>query len=148
MECPKGLRNGPCGGSTPEKCYVDATRPCIWYRIYLRSESMGRTDRLMEILPPLDWSKVGGETWLDVIRKVRQRGFGKALRSLFWSSEKRRQFWNSLFLEIRQPDWWRGDDKPHPALPHKPVSRLEEKLAAGQFVVTSEVAPPLSASPD
>ena len=23
MECPKGLRNGPCGGSTAEKCYVD-----------------------------------------------------------------------------------------------------------------------------
>ena len=20
MECPKGLRNGPCGGSTPEHC--------------------------------------------------------------------------------------------------------------------------------
>ncbi|MEN6392593.1 MAG: methylenetetrahydrofolate reductase C-terminal domain-containing protein, partial [Anaerolineaceae bacterium] len=29
MECPKGLRNGPCGGSTPEQCYVDKTRPCI-----------------------------------------------------------------------------------------------------------------------
>jgi len=24
MECPKGMRNGPCGGMTPEKkCYVD-----------------------------------------------------------------------------------------------------------------------------
>ncbi len=21
MTCPKGLRNGPCGGSTPERCY-------------------------------------------------------------------------------------------------------------------------------
>jgi len=29
MECPKGLRNGPCGGSTPERCYVDESRPCI-----------------------------------------------------------------------------------------------------------------------
>ena len=27
MECPKGNRNGPCGGSTAEKCYVDETRP-------------------------------------------------------------------------------------------------------------------------
>lgn len=25
LECPKGLRNGPCGGSTPEHCYVDDT---------------------------------------------------------------------------------------------------------------------------
>ena len=22
MECPKGMRNGPCGGSSSEKCYV------------------------------------------------------------------------------------------------------------------------------
>ena len=34
MECPKGMRNGPCGGSTKEKCYVDESRPCIWYKIY------------------------------------------------------------------------------------------------------------------
>ncbi len=27
MECPKGLRNGPCGGSTPEHCYVDEDPP-------------------------------------------------------------------------------------------------------------------------
>ena len=27
MECPKGARNGPCGGSTSEHCYVDETRP-------------------------------------------------------------------------------------------------------------------------
>jgi len=33
MECPKGVRNGPCGGSTREHCYVDETRPCIWYAI-------------------------------------------------------------------------------------------------------------------
>ncbi|MCK4750321.1 MAG: methylenetetrahydrofolate reductase C-terminal domain-containing protein, partial [Bacteroidales bacterium] len=37
MECPKGMRNGPCGGSTPEKCYVDETRPCIWYKIHERA---------------------------------------------------------------------------------------------------------------
>ena len=41
MECPKGLRNGPCGGSTPEGCYVDPTRPCIWHRIYERAERRG-----------------------------------------------------------------------------------------------------------
>src|SRR6266542_386848 len=58
MECSKGARNGPCGGST-EQCYVDPTRPCIWYAIYKRSEQMGRTEKLLEVLPPLDWDKVG-----------------------------------------------------------------------------------------
>jgi hypothetical protein len=26
----------------------------------------------MEVLPPLDWEKVGGETWADVIRQLRR----------------------------------------------------------------------------
>ena len=39
---PKGARNGPCGGSTEEHCYVDETRPCIWYKIYDRAFKMGR----------------------------------------------------------------------------------------------------------
>ena len=50
MECPKGLRNGPCGGSTSEKCYVDPTRPCIWYKIYDRSFKMHREEMLLEVL--------------------------------------------------------------------------------------------------
>jgi len=148
MECPKGLRNGPCGGSTPEGCYVDSTRPCIWHRIYERAEAMGRSDRLMEVLPPLDWSRTGRETWGEVFRKAGDRGFGAAAASLVRGREKRREFWDPLFKEIRQPWWWNGDDQPHPAPPHQPVSTLEEKLAAGQFVVTSEVAPPLSVAPD
>jgi hypothetical protein len=147
MECPKGLRNGPCGGSTPEGCYVDPSRPCIWHRIYERAERMRRSERLMEVLPPLDWSRVGHETWLEVLQKVCGRGLGRAVASLL-TSEKRRAFWNPLFLEIRQPEWWQGDDRPHPPAPHEPVSKLEEKLAAGQFVVTSEVAPPLSVAPE
>jgi len=48
MECPKGLRNGPCGGSTPEHCYVDESRACVWYKIYERADQMGRLERLME----------------------------------------------------------------------------------------------------
>ena len=30
MQCSKGARNGPCGGSTQGECYVDSSRPCIW----------------------------------------------------------------------------------------------------------------------
>ena len=48
MECPKGLRNGPCGGSTSEYCYIDKTRPCIWYKIYERSFQLGREELLLE----------------------------------------------------------------------------------------------------
>jgi methylenetetrahydrofolate reductase (NADPH) len=149
MECPKGLRNGPCGGSTPEHCYVDPTRPCVWYKIYERAEKLGRTDKLMEVLPPLDWSKVGGETWKDVYVHWRQAGGVKAtLQGLRLPPKERAQAWDSFFRAIRQPDWWQGDDQPHPAPPHEPVSRLEARLARGEFVVTAEIAPPLAASPD
>ncbi len=50
MECPKGIRNGPCGGSTSDHCYVDETRPCIWYRIYERAFKMGRQELLLEVI--------------------------------------------------------------------------------------------------
>jgi 5-methyltetrahydrofolate--homocysteine methyltransferase len=148
MECPKGLRNGPCGGSTPEGCYVDPTRPCVWHRIYERAERRGTTARLLEVLPPLDWSRTGRETWAEVVQKARERGLGVAVKSLAGSAETRRAFWDPLFREIRQPVWWMGDDRPHTAPPHQSASTLEEKLAAGKFVVTSEVAPPLSVAPD
>ena len=94
MECPKGLRNGPCGGSTPEYCYVDKTRPCIWYKIYERSFKMGRQEMLMEVLPPLDWEKVGTETWGDVVEQVRKIGTGNVVKGLA-SSEKRNATWKA-----------------------------------------------------
>src|SRR5512146_2956516 len=82
MECPKGLRNGPCGGSTPEHCYVDQTRPCMWYKIHDRSFRMGREHCLLEVLPPLDWEKVGRETWGDVLKQVTKVGTKKVAAGL------------------------------------------------------------------
>ena len=82
MECPKGARNGPCGGSTEEHCYVDETRPCIWYEIYERAFKMGREEMLLEVLPPLDWDKVGSETWGDVVRQVKEVGTKKVVSDL------------------------------------------------------------------
>lgn len=145
MECPKGLRNGPCGGSTPESCYVDKTRPCIWYKIYDRSFQMGRQEMLMEVLPPLDWEKVGTETWGDVVRQIKQMGTGKVAKGLIMGSTKERSgTWDGIFHPIRQPDWWQGDDTYHEPKYSEPASELERRLKAGEFVVACEVAPPLS----
>ena len=147
MECPKGLRNGPCGGAT-EVCYVDATRPCIWYRIYQRAIRMGREERLMEVLPPLDWGRVGRETWGGVVREVRRVGLGAATRALFTrDSERRRAVADAVFRPIRQPEWWGGDDKYHAPGYQDPMSQLERRLRAGEFVVAAEVTPPLGAHP-
>ena len=143
MECPKGARNGPCGGSTSEHCYVDETRPCIWYKIYERSEKMGRSEKLLEVLPPLDWDKVGTETWGDVWEQMRKVGVRKFFGGVM-SKETRHDAWESVFEPVRQPDWWQGDAKYHAPAYTEPQSELERRLKAGQFVVTAEVAPPLT----
>ncbi|HER09664.1 MAG TPA: hypothetical protein ENO20_12220 [Bacteroides sp.] len=144
MECPKGMRNGPCGGSTPERCYVDETRPCIWYRIYDRSFRMGREEKLLEVLPPLDWDKVGTETWGDVFRSVRRFGTGKFLRSLVsGDKEKKADAWEGVFRPVRQPGWWQGDSQYHPPAYAEPISPLEQQLRSGKFVITAEISPPL-----
>jgi len=147
MECPKGLRNGPCGGSTPEHCYVDTTRPCIWYKIYERSFNLGREEKLLEVLPPLDWEKTGSETWGDVIAEVKKVGAGKFVAGLVTGDRARRdETWESVFRPIRQPDWWQGDDRYHPPAYTEPASELERRFKAGEFVVACEIAPPLSMS--
>jgi methylenetetrahydrofolate reductase (NADPH) len=145
MECPKGSRNGPCGGSTEEGCYVDDTRPCIWYQIYDRAFAMGREEKLLEVLPPLDWDKVGGETWGDVVDQVKEVGTGKFVKGMFsGDKEAREENWQSVFEPIRQPDWWQGDSEYHAPKYEEPMSELERRLRAGEFVVTAEVAPPMS----
>lgn len=148
MECPKGMRNGPCGGVTQEKnCYVDETRKCIWYAIYKRSFKTNRQDKLLEVLPPLDWNKVGTETWGEVIRQIRKVGTGTFINGvLSRDKEKHERVWESVFKPIRQPEWWNGDSEYHPAPDHEPVSDLEKKLRKGEFVVATEVTPPLSAN--
>ncbi|HSF80602.1 MAG TPA: methylenetetrahydrofolate reductase C-terminal domain-containing protein, partial [Anaerolineales bacterium] len=145
MECPKGARNGPCGGSTSEHCYVDETRPCIWYKIYERSIAMGREEMLLEVLPPLDWDKVGTETWGDVVKQVRNIGVKTFFSGLLSNDvAKRSQAWDSVFRPVRQPEWWQGDAEYHPPANSEPASELERRLRAGEFVVTAEVAPPLT----
>jgi methylenetetrahydrofolate reductase (NADPH) len=149
MECPKGIRNGPCGGSTSTKCYIDETRKCVWYEIYKKAIKTGREKTLLEVLPPLDWDKAGTETWGDVVRQIRKIGTGKFFDGLISGNrEKRFLAWDSVFRPVRQPEWWHGDAEYHPAGYSEPVSELERRLRKGDFVVTTEIAPPLDANSD
>ena len=149
MECPKGLRNGPCGGSTPEKCYVDESRPCIWYKIYERSFQLGREALLLEVLPPMDWDQAGMDAWSGVFEQARKIGVRNLVTHL--SSGKPgavAKTLDSVFRPVRQPAWWQGDSKYHAPAYSEPVSELERRLKAGEFVVTAEIAPPLTIKTD
>jgi len=144
MECPKGLRNGPCGGSTSEYCYVDPTRPCVWHKIYERSFKYGREALLLEVLPPLDWDKVGTDAWGDIFVNIKNIGVKKVFSGLISKdTHKRAQTWDSIFRPVRQPQWWQGDSLYHAPKYTEPVSELERRLKNGEFVVTAEVTPPL-----
>lgn len=147
MACPKGIRNGPCGGVNNGYCYVDPARRCAWHLIYERSRRMHREHKLLEVLPPVDWDRAGTETWGEVVRKVRQVG----LRRFFLPSRREGKSAGTLleeevFRPIRQPDWWKGDSEYHPPAVTESQSKLESELRSGRFVITTEVQPPLSAA--
>jgi methylenetetrahydrofolate reductase (NADPH) len=148
MTCPKGLRNGLCGGATPEACEVDPSRPCTWYKIYERAEKMGRLDKLLEINAPLNGARVGHETWIDMFNLWRERKQGPNPIEFFTKREKFNEEWDSFFYDLRQPDWWQGDSNYHPAQYEEPASLLEANLRTGTFTTTAEIAPPLTASTD
>ncbi|MCU0458538.1 MAG: methylenetetrahydrofolate reductase C-terminal domain-containing protein [Bacteroidales bacterium] len=147
MACPKGLRNGPCGGVNNGYCYVDPTRRCAWHLIYERSYRMHREHKLLEVLPPVDWDRAGTETWGEVVRTARMAG----LRTIFFPSARKgitlgEALEEKVFRPIRQPDWWRGDSEYHPPAVTEPQSALERELRSGRFVITAEVTPPLTAT--
>jgi ferredoxin len=49
--CPKGLVNGPCGGTNHGKCEVDKEKDCAWTLIYRRLEALDRLGQIREIHP-------------------------------------------------------------------------------------------------
>ena len=56
VRCAKSLLNGPCGGSVDGKCEIAPDIPCAWQMIYDRLAALGLSDKLVEIVPPRDWS--------------------------------------------------------------------------------------------
>ena len=146
MTCPKGMRNGLCGGATPEACEVDPSRPCTWFVIYERAERMGREDALLEINAPMDGDKVGRATWLEVAKTWRARNQGPSLVDFVANRKKFSAEWDQFFFDLRQPDWWQGDSEFHTAQYEEPISNLEKSLRSGTFTTVTEIAPPLGAT--
>jgi hypothetical protein len=54
--CPKGLLNGPCGGTDNGKCEVSPDIECAWVRIYERMKKTNQLDDLKKTISPKDWS--------------------------------------------------------------------------------------------
>ena len=55
--CPKGMLNGPCGGSIDGKCEISKDLDCIWDLIFKRLKTDNNLQKLKQIIEPIDWSK-------------------------------------------------------------------------------------------
>lgn len=66
--CPKGLANGPCGGTSENTCEF-GDRECIHNRKYRIAKEAGRLHELEEVLiPAVDASKRGTCSWTNHFR--------------------------------------------------------------------------------
>jgi hypothetical protein len=70
MNCPKELRNGPCGGVRAGGfCEVRPEMRCVWVLAWDGAARMRAGDRIREVLPPVDHSLKGSSSWLRVSRE-------------------------------------------------------------------------------
>ena len=69
MNCPKSLRNGPCGGVRPGGfCEVEPAMRCVWVEASEGSARMKTGDAIAAQLPPLDHRLWKRSSWLAVAR--------------------------------------------------------------------------------
>ena len=120
MNCPKNLRNGPCGGVRDGgMCEVKPEMPCVWLDAWQGSAQMRDPSKIKIIQAPLDRRTQDRSTWVALARGSHSK---------------------SGFNLVAEPN-----PQEHP-LP--PAGALERKLESGVFVVTTEFNPPDTANQD
>ena len=69
MNCPKGLRNGPCGGVRPDgRCEVLPTMRCVWVEAVEGSRRLPQGGAILNVQKPVDHRLWGRSAWLGVLR--------------------------------------------------------------------------------
>jgi hypothetical protein len=71
MNCPKNLRNGPCGGVRDNgHCEVKPEMMCVWVEAYAGAKRIpGGLAALREVQKPVDRRLEGHSSWLKVARE-------------------------------------------------------------------------------
>ncbi len=65
MNCPKRLRNGPCGGVRANgNCEVEPDMPCVWVQAWSGSRQMRGGDAILALQRPVDHSLRETSAWL------------------------------------------------------------------------------------
>ena len=117
MECPKNLRNGPCGGVGDDgSCEVDRSKTCTWFKAVNRSAKTPWANEIYQRNPAVDWSLEGSSAWVNAMTGRNHH-------------------------ERKGPQWQKIAFKRPGEKPLYSESRFERLLRAGEFVVTCEVNP-------
>jgi len=117
MECPKNLRNGPCGGVGMDgSCEVDRSKTCVWFNAVNRSSRLPWASEIYRRNPAVDWSLKGSSAWVNAMT-------------------------GRNHPERIGPEWQKSGLLQSPQAPMRSGSRFERLLRAGEFVVTCEVNP-------
>lgn len=78
MNCPKHLRNGPCGGVRSDgHCEVMPEMPCVWVEAYAGSQRMVAGRQSIKVVQiAVDWRLEGRSSWLKVAREKGEKARG------------------------------------------------------------------------
>ena len=80
MNCPKSIRNGPCGGVRPNgNCEVKPEMRCVWVEAWRGSQKMQKSANIVEVQLPLNNMYKGSSSWLRVVRDnvaAKEQGLG------------------------------------------------------------------------
>ncbi len=69
MNCPKNIRNGPCGGVRLDgRCEVKPEMMCVWVKAYAQSQRIRVwAHEIHDLRPPVDWALQGTSSWINLL---------------------------------------------------------------------------------
>ncbi|MDH4124249.1 MAG: methylenetetrahydrofolate reductase C-terminal domain-containing protein [Gammaproteobacteria bacterium] len=71
MNCPKSMRNGPCGGVRASgKCEVKPDMDCVWVLAWEGNKRLQEKEHPIQFLQPaIDNRRIGTSAWLREVRR-------------------------------------------------------------------------------
>lgn len=72
MNCPKTMRNGPCGGVRADgKCEVKPEMDCVWVLAWEGNKRLRENEYPIQVIQPaIDIRKSGTSAWLREVRRL------------------------------------------------------------------------------
>ena len=139
MNCPKNLRNGPCGGVRLNgHCEVKPEMDCVWVKGIERIKKTPYGHEILRLNPPVDWRLKGQASWVTYCAGPRP------------DPDRHRR--DDPLCRRGVAEGGRRMNAPTPPVaPAAPIntgltgagSNLAKVLNAGQFAVCVEVSPPV-----